>query len=253
MKTTRKGVFETNSSSTHAIAVAFPKIKAKSYFNLGGAIRRGKIRFDFDRIDWDYSIDTFYAKLQYFTVLRLADKFGCWDSKLRPGDVENDPDMLAWEKLVCDRLACVGVKVDGFDYSECYVYGKNKYDCDDEDEDESEKPEVTKDTAPAEGEPVGELTYDIDHGVVEEGPDSAGEKVIEDRFSSDFTTRKDSDQKRPCICENSEKPKDIDILFDPDISIFYGWDSYPWADDFSENPAKLPARPCLTKEDVEKR
>ena len=233
-KIERRGVFETNSSSTHAVAVSPRKISREEYFKLGGCVRRGKIRFNFDRADWHYGPDTFFDKLQYLTVLRIADKFGCWDPDLRPGDIENDPDMKMWEEQVCSLLEDEGVHVDGFDYSECY-----EWDNEDPDTDPEDKPEVTKDTPYTK---KAHMVYEIDHQVVEDGPDTVGTHAIEPRLrqpgSWDYDESK-KDEPRPCICKNAEKLSDIDILFSPNIDIWYGWDSYPWADDYETNPCHV--------------
>ena len=95
MKTKRQNIFETNSSSSHAITLK--DRPDADYFDIGDHIRRKKIRLDFDTVDYGEQW-TFFEKLNYLTVLRLAEKFGCWDAKLRPGDVENDPDMCEWEE-----------------------------------------------------------------------------------------------------------------------------------------------------------
>lgn len=235
-KTKREGVFETNSSSTHAVSVSPRKISREDYFKLGGCIRRGKIRFNFDRADWHYGPDTFYDKLQYLTLLRIASKFGCWDPDLRPGDVENDPDLKMWEEQVCSMLEDEGVHVDGFDYSECY-----EWDDEDPETDPEDKPEVTKDTPYTK---KAHMVFEIDHQVVEDGPDTVGTHAIEPRLrqpgSWDYDESK-KDEPRLCICKNAEKLSDIDILFSPNIDIWYGWDSYPWADDYETNPCHVKA------------
>lgn len=231
MKSKRQNIFETNSSSAHAITLK--DRPDTDYFDIGGHIRRKKIRLDFDTIDWGEQW-TFFEKLNYLTVLRLAEKFGCWDAKLRPGDVENDPDMCEWEEEVCTRLRDKGIDVDGFDYSECYYYGDSKYD-DDTDED-TDKPDVDKDTPPG---TKGELQYDIDHQVVEDGKDTCGNMVVELRMSTPYFSSDKTPKMIRCWCHNTEHPKDIDILFNSGIAIEYGWDSYETPDD--DAPASLNA------------
>lgn len=247
MHTKREGVFETNSSSMHAIAIARVKISPKDYFNLGGGLRRKKIRLRLDDIDYAYTVESLYEKIQYFTAIRIAYKFGAYDARLRPGDIENDPDMKAWESEVCSKLREAGIDVDGFDYSESYVWEKGsggKSDGDDDDECDDDEYDgdsaIHVDANTPYTNKAALCDIDIDHQVVEDGPDSAGKYALIEGECETYGSGKDETKVGECLCRNGGNVKDIDIVLSPNVIVWYGWDSMNWAKD-SNNPANVAA------------
>lgn len=230
----RRGVFETNSSSTHCLTI-IPKSKEdKEYFNFKWEIEDGYFRLRFPKdMFWETPFETFSAKMAYLTILRIAWRHGCqddYDDRIRPVKFEQSGELDEWFNAVVARLKEKGVDIKGFDLSYNYVRDtlkKVEWSDDYDDEWMEEPPVVTKDTEITPDMKHLHLRWDIDHQVVDDNPENTvgGRILIKTMYKDPW----DKTQKKPKMMDvefDAEDPmSDIDILFNPRISILYTFDN----------------------------
>lgn len=199
----RNGVFETNSSSTHALVLGCGD-KSKCDEEIVSAIRHGMLNVGFYSITQGDELDTFMGKLAYLTALRIcsyarSSEYGSWDVD----GVKSCEEVKDWEHEVLARLAGRGIRCEGFDYDDLVECLNSE--------------------------------FGLDHQVVECGCDSVGSsfQCLEHRWvekTNGYTHLSDGrgeDAKKKWVTTEHDVPpsSDIDVLFDDDVGIRYGWDS----------------------------
>lgn len=199
----RRGVFETNSSSSHALVVSTSSWE-DSKAEISRAIRHGLLDVGWTDVDGMYAFETFMDKLAYLTELRICE-YCMGGETVKVSDVKACPEIAKWEGEVIARLAERGVHCDGFQY-DSMVDNINS-------------------------------SFGLDHQVVECGSDSVGEKlyVDENRWvrKTDYgwyelcgPNADGAVQKSVVVGKRiSDNLSDMDVLFDDRLGIRYGWDS----------------------------
>lgn len=231
----RRGVFETNSSSTHCLSVIEPKRVDKEYFDFKWSVQDGYLRLRFPRdLSWDTPFETFESKLSYLTILRIGHKHGMYcgeggDEMVRPVEFEKSGELDEWFGLVLARLKEMGIDLKGIDLGYNYVndaVGKKHWEYGDDDYDE-DPPIITKDTTITDKLKHMHLKWDIDHQVIDCKPDNTvgGSILVKTMYKDPY----DEDQKEPEMMlvefDTDKTMSDIDILFNPHLSIVYTWDN----------------------------
>lgn len=229
----RRGVFETNSSSTHCLTIIPKDREDKEYFNFQWEIKDGYFRLRFPRdLYMEYQpFETFSAKMAYLTILRIAWKHGCDDDykdRIRPVEFEKSGELDEWFDAVTARLKDEGVDIKGFELGCNYVSDtiKRTWEYDDDDY-EDDPPLVTKDTKITPKLRNMHLRWSIDHQVVDSNPDdTAGHSIL---IKTMYKDPWDEEQKEPELMNvefDAEDPmSDLDILFNPRIGIIYTSDN----------------------------
>lgn len=229
----RRGVFETNSSSTHCLSIIDPKRVDKEYFNFQWEIQDGYFRLRFPRdLIFDTPFETFSSKLAYLTILRIAYKHGTdcdTHDVLRPVKYERSGELDEWFNLVIARLKERGVEVKGIDLGYNYANDaikKNYWEYDDDDYDE-DPPIITKDTKITPKMKKMHLRWEIDHQVVDDKPDNTvGTSILIRTMYKDPWDKKQKEPENMLVEFNANDPmSDIDVLFDPHLAIIYTSDN----------------------------
>ena len=229
----RRGVFETNSSSTHCLSIIDPKRVDKDYFDFKWSVKDGYLRLRFPRdLFWDTPFETFEAKLAYLTILRIAYKHGTnCDTldTLRPVEFERSGELDEWFNLVIARLKEKGVELKGIDLGYNYANDaikKHSWEYDDDDYDD-DPPIITKDTRITPKLKKMHLRWDIDHQVVDDKPENTvGTSILIRTMYKDPWDEKQKEPKDMLVEFNAEDPvSDIDVLFDPHLAIIYTSDN----------------------------
>lgn len=229
----RRGVFETNSSSTHCLTIIPNTREDKEYFNFKWEVEDGyfRIRFPMD-LYFDTPFETFASKMAYLTILRIAYKHGCDDDydrdKLRPVVFERSGELDEWFDAATARLKEMGIDIKGFELGYNYVNdtGKRSWEYDDDDY-EDDPPLITKDTKITPKLKKMHLRWSVDHQVVDSKPDdTAGRTIL---IKTMYQDPWDEEQKEPKLMDvefDADDPmSDLDILFNPRIGILYTSDN----------------------------
>ena len=229
----RRGVFETNSSSTHCLTIIPEAREDKDYFNFKWEVENGYFRIRFPKdMFWETPFETFSSKMAYLTALRIAWKHGPqndFEDPVRPVEFEKSGELDEWFGAVTARLKEKGIDIKGFDLSYNYVRDtikKNPWG-DYDDEWMEEPPIVTKDTEITPEMKRLHLRWDIDHQVVDSNPnDTAGGRILIKTMYKDPWDEKQKEPKLMDVEFDTEDPmSDIDVLFNPRISILYTFDN----------------------------
>lgn len=229
----RRGVFETNSSSTHCLTIIPSSREDKEYFDFKWEVEDGYFRIRFPRdLYFDTPFETFASKMAYLTILRIAYKHGCDDDyckdSLRPVTFEKSGELDDWFDAVTARLKEKGVDIKGFELGLNYVGDtiRRPWEYDDDDS-EDDPPLITKDTKITSKLKKMHLRWSIDHQVVDGKPnDTVGRSIL---IKTMYKDPWDEDQKEPKLMNvefDAEDPmSDLDVLFNPRLSILYTSDN----------------------------
>lgn len=192
----RKGVWETNSSATHAITV-FDDMNDEHY--VCPRIRKGKVVIT--GMDEFYGTQLYFQeKLNYIVTHIIGSCFGDgWGTSVFKEDLESCEPLNKFSKELCEKLKEYGFEADGLDFSNCLV---PRFDSD----------AKTK-AAMKEGIPCFRLEYEIDHQLID------NIEEIDNQIGACTKGDSEYDYKR------NETPKsDLEILFDPNLAIYIGHD-----------------------------